>query len=382
VGIEKLHVLPWQLDGETARLLHGIKDLFDPNGILNPGKGLPDPAAEFAPSPPVPLETLFRWDDLTVTAPAGIALTDLQAEAMARGLQIPVGQGLVTGVTGPTVGQLVDHLVTGPVFGSAGTARDCLLEIWAETGEGRPFHAGAPVFKNVAGFDLVGLAAGSGGTMISLKAATFMLRPVPRDLGWWRVDPGPDIPLTALDALLETLGNRDTSLGGPTVLYETDGVNLTGPVHLLVPGRARDWDLESLASEIKDTLGCMVAASNLVPFGQGPDLLDQSDLPRWCRRSGDWTLLARRPGAADEWSPGIPGCFVWQSAPRLVWASGHEVAPDGWRADPFRDGAGLSPVPPLFPGQPLDLVRGLKNLFDPAGHLAGFDVEGQGGDDD
>ncbi len=41
VGLEKRDFIERELDSETLRLMRGIKDLFDPHGILNPGKGLP-----------------------------------------------------------------------------------------------------------------------------------------------------------------------------------------------------------------------------------------------------------------------------------------------------------------------------------------------------
>jgi len=41
VGLEKRDFIARELDPAALRLMHGIKSQFDPNGILNPGKGLP-----------------------------------------------------------------------------------------------------------------------------------------------------------------------------------------------------------------------------------------------------------------------------------------------------------------------------------------------------
>jgi len=41
VGLEKRDFIERELDPEALRLMRGIKDLFDPRGILNPNKGLP-----------------------------------------------------------------------------------------------------------------------------------------------------------------------------------------------------------------------------------------------------------------------------------------------------------------------------------------------------
>ncbi len=190
VGIEKLHVLPWQLDSETARLQRGIKDIFDPGNILNPGKLHPPAGADFAALKPVPAEIDFHWANLTVNAPADASLVQLQQTALERGFWIPVGvlaagEGMGLG-RGTTVGNLVAELLTGPAICPAGTVRDFLLELWAETGDGHLFHAGAPVFKNVAGYDLVHMLCGSGRVWARPRAVTFQLRPVPECLGYWR----------------------------------------------------------------------------------------------------------------------------------------------------------------------------------------------------
>jgi glycolate oxidase len=38
IGLTKLEYLPWQLNAAAMRITRGIKQLFDPNNILNPGK--------------------------------------------------------------------------------------------------------------------------------------------------------------------------------------------------------------------------------------------------------------------------------------------------------------------------------------------------------
>jgi len=43
VGLEKRDFIDREIDPTTLRLMHDIRHQFDPNGILNPGKGLPPP---------------------------------------------------------------------------------------------------------------------------------------------------------------------------------------------------------------------------------------------------------------------------------------------------------------------------------------------------
>ena len=55
----------------------------------------------------------------------------------------------------------------------------------------RPFHVGAPVFKNVAGYDLPRLLCGSDGRLARLQAVTLQLRPAPVEAWAWRLEAGP-----------------------------------------------------------------------------------------------------------------------------------------------------------------------------------------------
>jgi D-lactate dehydrogenase len=41
VGIDKRDFVGWEIDATTLALMHSIKRVFDPRGILNPGKALP-----------------------------------------------------------------------------------------------------------------------------------------------------------------------------------------------------------------------------------------------------------------------------------------------------------------------------------------------------
>jgi D-lactate dehydrogenase len=44
IGSEKRHFVDRELDPDTLAMMRDVKHLFDPNGILNPGKKLPDEA--------------------------------------------------------------------------------------------------------------------------------------------------------------------------------------------------------------------------------------------------------------------------------------------------------------------------------------------------
>ncbi len=91
VGVEKRHLVGRQLDRHAAGLMHGIKRLCDPAGLCNPGKALPPEPEACGEPPPEPDGVVCDAASLTVTAPAGARLSELQAAALAHGLWIPLG---------------------------------------------------------------------------------------------------------------------------------------------------------------------------------------------------------------------------------------------------------------------------------------------------
>ncbi len=372
VGMEKRHLIHRQLDDVSARLEQGLKSLFDPRGLCNPDKKLPPAGSVCAPTPPVPRGVAFRWRSLTVTASAETLFADVQAEALARGLWIPVGATLPAAANGnglgtaPTVGELVSLGLAGPSL--LGTARvaDVLVELWAETGGGDVFHAGAPVAKNVAGYDLARLVCGDGGMLARPLAATFLLRPAPAAFArWtWEVAQWPRWPgmRTALVSVLR----RWTA---PAVaLLDVSGHGAQATV--LAAGRDRVWDLDRLATQLEGWAEEFGLGSPREAIRPGSDLADPGcldGLPAWSRGAPDWTLLTTALAAAD-WPRVERG--LWQARPEAIWLpQANPPVPASWFADPvFRDGrASLPPAPDA--GVPRDVLAGIKRLFDPARRL-------------
>ncbi len=376
VGIEKLHALPWQIDAETDRLQRGIKRIFDPAGILNPGKLHPPEGAEFAPVRPTPSGVTFRWENLTVSAPAATPLVEIQAEALARGFWIPIGvpamgpaaeAGFGLGRSG-TVGDLVGNLVTGPALCPGGTARDYLLELWAETGDGRTFHTGAPVFKNVAGYDLAHMLCGSGGVFVRHLAATFQLRPIPEHVAFRRFSGRPN-DRRFLFRLTDYLAARGGTPGSALMVFDEGDGQRDPVVVTMVPGRRRTWDLDRVDRDLTDILGGVTATCRReIPFARAGELLDPDLLPAWALESPEWISWAKMEGGGSEESrPGPEGMSrgIWQAGPRLVWSPDMAVPSPGWHADRFVAGGQVVPPGPPADGVPLRNLRQLKALFDP-----------------
>jgi glycolate oxidase len=366
VGLEKLHAVPWQIDAEDARLQTRIKQLFDPRGTLNPGKMLPPPGAEFAPMRPLPRDLGFAWDSLTVTAPAETPLDIFQQQALQKGLWVPVGLGAKG-----TVADLFDHLLPGPGLLAGGTGRDFLLEIWAETGDGRMFHGGAPVFKNVVGYDLPHALCGSGGHFVTLRWATFQLSAAPRAAGLAAFDLGALSGSlgTLLPELTALLTRHASGTAGCQLVVDRQG----GRLLLLTSGRNRQ-DLQGQASRIlKRWPELVLAGEHSLPFAEAPRLLEHELAPGWLAGSGTWTWHARTVDQAPAPVPPLDR-LMWQSAPGLWWSPGAEVpARPGWYGETLLLEGRITPVSEPDRAAPLDLLRGLKKIFDPRNALGGPD---------
>jgi glycolate oxidase FAD binding subunit len=115
--------------------------------------------------------------DLTVTVGAGMTLGELDGIVRGRGQWLPLDP---PGWPDRSVGGLVATGASGPLRAGFGTTRDHVLGATLVTGDGRVLELGGRVVKNVAGFDLLRLAVGSGGTLGFLAGVTLRLHPLPR----------------------------------------------------------------------------------------------------------------------------------------------------------------------------------------------------------
>src|SRR6202008_1702677 len=94
---------------------------------------------------------------------------------------------------GPTLGGVLACNLSGPRRVKAGAARDHFLGFRGVSGRGEIFKAGGKVIKNVTGYDLCKLLAGSYGTLAALEEVTVKVLPRPEALS--------TVMLWGLDAL-------------------------------------------------------------------------------------------------------------------------------------------------------------------------------------
>lgn len=145
--------------------------------------------AEARPLPMAGLTGVVDYDpaELVLTVRPGTPLAEIQALVSEAGQMLafePFDHGPIFGQEAgkATIGGIAAAGVSGSQRLSALAARDHLLGFRAVSGRGEVFAAGAKVVKNVTGYDLPKLAAGSWGRLFAMTELTFKVLPRPRDV--------------------------------------------------------------------------------------------------------------------------------------------------------------------------------------------------------
>src|SRR5262245_42550546 len=125
----------------------------------------------------------YEPNELIITVQAGAPLADVHALIDAKNQQFafdPMDTAPLLGTKGiGTIGGMIGAGLAGPRRIKAGGARDHLLGAHAVSGFGDSFKTGGKVVKNVTGYDLCKLLAGSWGTLAVMTEVTLKVMPKP-----------------------------------------------------------------------------------------------------------------------------------------------------------------------------------------------------------
>jgi glycolate oxidase FAD binding subunit len=126
--------------------------------------------------------TLYEPEELVLSARAGTLLSEVESLVAASGQALafePMDYGPLLGVVpgAGTIGGALAANLSGPRRIKAGAARDHFLGCTAVSGRGETFKSGGRVVKNVTGYDLCKLLAGSWGTLAAMTDVTIKTLP-------------------------------------------------------------------------------------------------------------------------------------------------------------------------------------------------------------
>ena len=127
--------------------------------------------------------TSYEPNELIITVQAGAPVADVQSLIDSRNQQFafePIDTAPLLGTANQaTIGGMIGAGLAGPRRIKAGGARDHLLGAHGVSGFGDSFKAGGRVVKNVTGYDLCKLLAGSWGTLAVMTEVTLKVMPRP-----------------------------------------------------------------------------------------------------------------------------------------------------------------------------------------------------------
>ena len=127
--------------------------------------------------------TLYEPEELVLSAKAATPLAEIEALVDGKDQQLafePMDLGPLLGSeAGGTIGGALAAGLAGPRRIKAGSARDHFLGFSAVSGRGEIFKSGGRVVKNVTGYDLCKLLAGSFGTLAAMTDVTVKVLPKP-----------------------------------------------------------------------------------------------------------------------------------------------------------------------------------------------------------
>ncbi|MDE2229536.1 MAG: glycolate oxidase subunit GlcE [Alphaproteobacteria bacterium] len=262
----------------------------------------------------------YEPEELVLTAGAATPLTEIERALTARRQMLAFEPGdwrapLGSSATDQTLGGVIACNLAGPRRIRQGAARDHFLGVAAVSGRGEAFKAGGRVVKNVTGYDLCKLLAGSYGTLAVMTEVTVKVLPAPeatRSVVFVGLDDA-----RAVAAMIHGL-NSSHELSGAAHLPKVDGRARTA---LRVEGPAPSVEARSaaLCGELKqfgaadilgdaDSVKLWTAVRNVDPLAAGGRAIWRVSLAP----TGAPAFLAAVRGALDidyilDWGGGL----VW-----------------------------------------------------------------------
>ncbi|WP_407158854.1 FAD-binding protein [Bradyrhizobium sp. STM 3557] len=231
--------------------------------------------------------TAYEPNELIITVQAGAPLSDVLSLIDSKNQQFafePVDTAPLLGTRGRgtqdkgTIGGMIAAGLAGPRRVKAGGARDHLLGAHAVSGFGDSFKTGGKVVKNVTGYDLCKLLAGSWGTLAVMTEVTLKVMPRPeaeRTLVLRGLD-----DLKANQAMTAALGSPFDVSGAAHLPASTSWSEVEALARIGSPGQALTLlRLEGITASAADRAASL--ARQLAPFGDAEIIEDAASAAAW-----------------------------------------------------------------------------------------------------
>ncbi|MBM3504063.1 MAG: glycolate oxidase subunit GlcE [Alphaproteobacteria bacterium] len=346
--------------------------------------------------------TLYEPDELVLRAGSGTPIEDIEAALAREGQHLafePPDFSALFGAGGAgTLGGLVAGNLSGSRRPMAGSLRDHLLGVEAVSGRGEVFKAGGRVMKNVTGYDIPRLMAGSFGTLA--VATEITLKVLPRPEATTTLMLGGIATAVALPLLRDLAASAEEPTG-LAHLPQSIASEIVGLQSLGSKGDVTVVRIEGTTIGVADRLARVMARCR-----QHDQRTEVAELPTdaakhvWRELGGGAPFAAESFRGWDVWrlsvvpseSPAVAARLMAQGGCALYfdWAGGliwfghsprrglHEavrgalVAHGGGHATLFRASNDTRRQVPVFQPQPdalAALSRRIKQAFDPRGVL-------------
>jgi len=303
--------------------------------------------------------SLYEPGALTLVAGAGTPLAEVEAVLAREGQRLPFEVPDMRGLLGQagvsTLGGVVAVNASGPRRVQVGACRDSLIGVRFVDGRGCVIKNGGRVMKNVTGYDLVKLMAGSWGTLGVLSEVAFKVQAVPE------AEASLCAPMGMAAGVVAMAG----AMGSP---FDLSGAAwIGGEVRLRVEGMAGSVRYRSGA------LAGHLGGEWRVVTGDASAALwrEVRDVGPFVGRAGDVWRVSVKPSDAVALMAGLEAEVMLDWGGGLVWVLGEvdmhsRVAALGGHATRLR---GAGPVFQPEHAAVAALTAGLRAQFDPRGIL-------------
>lgn len=252
---------------------------------------------------------VYEPAELYMTAEAGASMADVTAALDNAGQQLsfePPDLGpLLGGDPGlGTIGGVIATNIAGPRRIKEGAARDHVLGFNAVSGRGEVFKSGGTVVKNVTGFDLSKLMAGSFGTLAVMSEVTLKTLPAPEKTRTILINWGPDgaHDHVAMTAMAEALGSPHDVSGAAHLPASAAGASSVGYVSG-AGGGVTALRIEGPEPSVKHRAAALTA--EMRNFGDVEELHTSNSKTFW-REVRDVSVFVGRDDLPIVWRISVP----------------------------------------------------------------------------